>query len=97
MDLITFYIKPEAFILIPVLYFIGLILDQTPFIPKWSHAWIKLAFAILACLLHFGLDITSAVQGILVVGAEMVLRDIIHNTITGIYKNTKDKNNDKES
>ncbi len=94
MDFFTFYIKPEAFILIPVLYCIGLILEQTPFIPKWSFAWIKLIFAVLSCLLYFGMDITSVVQGILVVGAEMVLNDIIQNTITGISKKAKDKDND---
>lgn len=77
------YIRPDAFILVPVLYFIGLFLQQTPFIPKWGHVWIQLAFAIIACLLYYGWEIQSVVQGVLVTGTAVISRDIIHNTIDG--------------
>ncbi|MEH7393020.1 phage holin family protein [Bacillus sp. JJ1503] len=60
-------------------------LRQTPHIPLWSHAWIKLFFAIIACLLHYGFEIESVVQGILVTGATVISRDLIHNTIYGIH------------
>ena len=43
---ITEYIRPDAFILIPVLYIIGMFLRQTPRIPFWSHSWIKVIFAV---------------------------------------------------
>ncbi|GFZ75887.1 hypothetical protein GCM10010978_16830 [Compostibacillus humi] len=82
MELLSVYIRAEAFILIPALYFICIILEQTPMLPKWTHAWIKLAFSIVSCLLYFGIDITSVVQGILVTGAEMVSRDIIQNILS---------------
>lgn len=85
------YIRTEAFILIPALYFLGLILDQTPVIAKWTHAWIKLLFSITACLLYFGFDVTSVVQGILVTGAEMVFKDIIHNIIDKSVQNRERK------
>ncbi|MFK2826742.1 phage holin family protein [Bacillus sp. B190/17] len=78
------YIRSDAFILVPVLYFIGLLLRQTPHIPFWSHAWIKLSFAVIACLLHYGFAIESVVQGILVTGATVVSRDLIHHTIYGL-------------
>lgn len=78
------YIRSDAFILVPVLYFIGLFLRQTPHVPLWSHAWIKLSFAIIACLFHYGFEIESVVQGILVTGATVISRDLIHNTIYGI-------------
>ncbi|RKQ30382.1 phage holin family protein [Oceanobacillus halophilus] len=93
MDLLRLYIYPETFILIPALYFIGLILDQTPVIPKWIHAWIKLIFAVSACLLYYGFDIRAVVQGVLVTGTEMVFRDIIHNTIVGIYERKTEQSN----
>ena len=79
MDIFTVYIKPEALILIPALYFIGIILEQTPFIPKWSHGWIKTLFAVISCLLYFGLDIRAVIQGILASGAEMVFKNLIHD------------------
>ena len=62
------YIRSDALILVPVLYIISLLLRQTPFIPEWTHAWIQLFFAVIACLLYYGLEIQSVVQGILVTG-----------------------------
>jgi hypothetical protein len=96
MEGLTLYINPKTLILIPVLYTIGLILDQTPFIPKWAHAWIKLMFAVISCLLYFGLDIRSVVQGILVTGVEMVFRDTTQNTIFGIYEKAKQNESNQE-
>lgn len=90
MEFLSIYIRPEAFILIPTLYFLGLILEQTPKLPKWTHAWIKLLFAVISCLIYFGFFITSVVQGILVTGAEMVLRD----TIQSIFAKYNSKEND---
>ncbi|RDW15842.1 holin [Oceanobacillus arenosus] len=86
MDLLNIYLRHETLILIPVLYFIGILLSQTPMIPTWVHSWIKVAFAIIACLLYFGFDIRSVVQGILVTGAELILRDLLHNTLFGIQE-----------
>ncbi|NEU30804.1 holin [bacterium LRH843] len=84
MELLSLYIRQDAFILIPVLYFIGLFLRQTPFIPAWSHAWIKVTFAVVSCLLYYGFAITSVVQGILVTGAAVIFRDLLHNTLHGL-------------
>ncbi|MEH7224417.1 phage holin family protein [Bacillus sp. JJ1566] len=85
MDLnLKLYIRQDAFILIPVLYFIGLILKETPFIPEWTHRWIQLSFAVISCLLYYGAEIQSVVQGILVTGTTMISEDLIRNTIHGI-------------
>jgi hypothetical protein len=92
---LTMYIRQDAFILVPVLFFLGLFLKQTPYIPFWSYAWIQLSFAVIACLLHYGFTIESIVQGILVTGTAVISRDLIENTISGFnfYKNNhKDKN-----
>lgn len=74
------YIVPEALIMVPALYFIGLFLRQTPKIPFWTHAWIKLAFGVTCCMIYFGPSIKSFVQGILVTGAAVLLKDINHRT-----------------
>ncbi|THE09130.1 hypothetical protein E1I69_23580 [Bacillus timonensis] len=94
MDLnLKLYIRQDAFILIPVLYFIGLILKETPFIPQWTHRWIQLSFAIFACLLYYGFLIQSVVQAILVTGTTMISEDLIKNTLHGINSaiNKKDE------
>lgn len=90
------YIRPDAFILVPALYFFGLFLRQTPYIPAWIHVWIKLIFAVIACSLYYGLEIQSVVQGVLVTGAAVVSRDLIHNTTKGInqIKKNPDEKND---
>lgn len=90
------YIRPDAFILVPVLYFIGLFLSQTPYIPKWSYVWIQLSFGVIACLLYYGVAIESVVQGILVTGAAVVSRDLIHNTIDGFSSMKKNSKPEKE-
>ncbi|MCQ6277091.1 holin [Bacillus sp. V3B] len=91
------YIRPDAFILIPVLYIIGVFLRQTPCIPLWCHAWIKLLFAVISCLLYYGFEIQSVVQGILVTGAAVMSRDLIVSTMNRFNpeKGTQSKD-DKE-
>lgn len=94
MDL-TLYIEPDAFILVPVLYFLGLFLRQTPRIPLWSHVWIKLTFAVIACLLYYGINIQAVVQGILVTGTTFVSKEILQNTL-GINPINKQNTNKKD-
>ncbi|HVI21704.1 MAG TPA: phage holin family protein [Bacillus sp. (in: firmicutes)] len=96
---VTEYIRPDAFILVPVLYIIGMFLRQTPRIPFWSHSWIKVIFAVIACLLHYGYRIESVIQGILVTGAAVLSRDLLSITVNGIdqRKQTRlDKQKEKE-
>jgi hypothetical protein len=92
MEFIELYIRSDAFILIPVLYYIGVFLRQTPFLPKWSYTWIKLIFAIIACLLYYGFEIESVIQGILVTGVAVMFQDILHHSILEIYdRNSRKK------
>lgn len=74
--------------MIPALYFLGLILEQTPKIPKWTHAWIKIDGR---RIFYFGLDIRAFVQGIMVTGEEMIFKDLIHNTIANFYEKRNDQ------
>lgn len=98
---IEMYIRSDAFILIPVLYVIGLLLRQTPYIPPWCYAWIQMLFAVISCLLYYGWEIQSVVQGILVTGAALISVDLLHNTISGLHesrnKNKKGKPDEDES
>lgn len=89
-DLIWQFIRKDALILIPTLYILGLILRQTPKIPVWTHAWILLFVAVFSCLLYYGWEIQSVVQGILVTGVAILAKDLIHKTIA----QSKDKKDD---
>src|SRR4051794_4499070 len=86
---ITEYIRPDALILIPALYIIGIFLRQTPHIPFWIHSWLKVIFAVISCLLHYGFRIESVVQGILVAGAAVLSRDLLSYTLGGIDQRKK--------
>jgi hypothetical protein len=82
MDLnLGLYIRSDAFILVPALYFIGVFLRQTPFIQPWSYAWIQMFFAVTACLLYYGFEIQAVVQGILVTGVAVMFREIIESML----------------
>ena len=88
---ITEYIRPDAIILVPVLYIIGVFLRQTPHIPFWTHSWIKVIFAVYACILHYGYQIESVVQGILVAGVAVLSRDLLSITVNGIDQRKQTK------
>jgi len=96
------YIRQESLILVPVLYIIGLFLRQTPHVPSWVHPWIQLIFASVACLLYYGVEIQSVIQGILVSGLAVISRDLIDHTIFGVNESrnkrkNKELENDRES
>lgn len=86
------FIVPEALIMVPTLYFIGLFLRQTPKIPFWTHVWIKLTFSVIACMIYFGPSIKSFVQGILVTGAAVLFKDIVHRTDSPPQSKKEEKN-----
>ncbi|WP_338470720.1 phage holin family protein [Niallia sp. XMNu-256] len=90
----TVYIRPDSFILVPVLIFLGMYLRQTPNIPVWTHVWIQLTFAVFACLLYFSFEIQSVVQGILVTGTAVIFRDIFENATNGLPLFTKGRKED---
>ncbi|MEH7114518.1 phage holin family protein [Neobacillus niacini] len=81
LDILKTFIKPESYIMIPVLYLIGLFLRQTPNIPIWTHAWIKVLIGVTSCMIYYGPTIQAFVQGILVAGAAVLIKDLIHKTI----------------
>lgn len=92
-EIITNFIKPESFILIPALYLIGLFLKQTPGIPEWSYAWIILLIGSFSCFLYYGWEIQSFIQGVLCAGIAVLSKDLIHLPISAV----KDKiNQNKE-
>lgn len=93
MDFLATYIQPDSLALIPVLYLIGLFLRQSPqsAIPIWTHPWITLVVGVASCMGYYGPSITAFVQGVLVAGAAVLMKDLIHLTANGAK--TKDDEN----
>lgn len=66
------YIVQEALILIPVLGVLGTLLKQMPFIPNWLIPFLITLFGVLGACGLLGFSVPSAIQGILISGAEML-------------------------
>lgn len=77
-DILASFIDPKSYVLIPVLYIILLILRQTPRIEPWTHAWIIIGISVISCFLYYGFIIQSFVEGVLVAGVSILIKDLIH-------------------
>lgn len=78
LDVFATLINPESYVLIPVLYIIVLLLRQTPRVPSWTHAWIAIFISVVACFLYYGFMVQSFIEGVLVAGAAILAKDLIH-------------------
>ncbi|APH16501.1 putative phage holin [Clostridium sporogenes] len=74
------YIKEQAFILIPVLYVLGLMLKSNKTIQDWVIPWILTICSILGAVLLMGLNINAVIQGILCVGVAVYGNQLVKQT-----------------
>ncbi|NFS59327.1 hypothetical protein FDF04_19930, partial [Clostridium sporogenes] len=74
------YIKEQAFILIPVLYILGLMLKSNKKIQDWVIPWILTICSILGAILLMGLNINAVIQGILCVGVAVYGNQLVKQT-----------------
>ncbi|WP_193353680.1 phage holin family protein [Clostridium tetani] len=63
------FITEQAFILVPALYVLGLMLKGTEKIKDWTIPWILLTCGIGSCIAIMGVNIQALLQGVLVTGA----------------------------
>ena len=85
------YIVSESYILIPVLYVVGLFLKKTPKIPDWLIPWILLGVSMLGGFFLAGMSIRGLLQGILVAGVTVFANQLYVQTVI------KSKEADKSS
>lgn len=71
-------IDSRSYVLIPVLYIILLLLRQTPRLEPWTHAWIVMGVSVISCFLYYGFVIQSFIEGVLVAGVSILVKDLIH-------------------
>ncbi|MBO0561517.1 hypothetical protein EXQ37_18140 [Clostridium botulinum] len=74
------YIKEQAFILIPVLYVLGLMLKSNKKIQDWVIPWILTICSILGAILLMGFNINAVIQGILCVGVAVYGNQLVKQT-----------------
>nr|DAK04180.1 MAG TPA: holin [Caudoviricetes sp.] len=74
------YIKEQVFILIPVLYVLGLMLKSNKKIQDWVIPWILTICSIVGAVLLMGLNINAVIQGILCVGVAVYGNQLVKQT-----------------
>ncbi len=80
MDIESFIIK-DAYILIPVLYVIGVLLKKTPRIPDWLIPWILLGVGMAGGFFLSGMQAEGILQGVLVTGATVMTNQLYKQTV----------------
>lgn len=78
---LTDFIAENMFVLMPVLYFVGLLLKNTPKCPDWLIPYLILIVAILLAFGIGGVSIDSLIQGFLVAGATVLTNQLIKQTV----------------
>lgn len=78
------YIKDGAYVLIPVLYIIGLFLKKIPKIPDWLIPIVLLCLGIILAMAVIGWTVEGAIQGILVAGTAVFANQIWKQVNKGI-------------
>ncbi|MBU5486454.1 phage holin family protein [Clostridium sp. MSJ-11] len=71
------YVVEQAFILIPALYFLGLMLKGTKKIQDWTIPWILLICGIAGAIALMGLNIDAVIQGVIVTGVTVYANQLI--------------------
>ena len=93
IDFMT-YIVSEAYILIPVLYVIGMFLKRTPKIADWLIPWILLGLGILGGFFLAGMSVHGLLQGILVAGMTVFSNQLYKQT--AVKSKKSDTNGDSK-
>ena len=75
------YIIQEAYILVPVLYVIGVFLKKTPRIPDWLIPWILTGLGMLGAFFLSGMKLSGILQGVLVAGVTVFANQLYKQTI----------------
>ena len=79
IDAANFIVK-DAYILIPVLYVIGMMLKRTPGIPDWLIPWILLVIGMAGGFFLRDMQIDGLLQGVLVTGVTVFGNQLIKQT-----------------
>lgn len=88
MDIMNYIVK-DSYILIPVLYVIGVFIKKTPIIPDWIIPWILLVLGIVGGFFLGGMTFKGVLQGILVAGVTVFANQLYKQTTDRTKRNGK--------
>ena len=74
------HIIDEAYILIPVLYVIGMFLKKTPNLADWLIPWILLLLGVVGGFFLSGMQIGGILQGVLIAGVTVFANQLYKQT-----------------
>jgi len=77
MEILKDFIVEDALVMIPVLYFIGMLLKSTPKVPSYTIPYVLLFVGVPLTVFLLGFSAQSFVQGFLVSGAAVYLNNLI--------------------
>ncbi|MBE6067776.1 MAG: hypothetical protein E7211_08800 [Clostridium lundense] len=75
------YIMEQAFILVPVLYVLGIMLKTTNMVKDWCIPWILLIIGVLGAISLMGLNAYAIIQGVLVTGVTVYANQLFKQSI----------------
>ena len=74
------YIIQDAYILVPVLYVIGIFLKRTPKVPDWLIPWILTGLGMIGAFFLSGMKLSGILQGVLVAGVTVFANQLYKQT-----------------
>jgi len=75
------HIIQEAYILVPVLYVIGIFLKRTPKVPDWLIPWILTGLGMIGAFFLSGMKLSGILQGVLVAGVTVFANQLYKQTM----------------
>lgn len=84
LELVQEFIDPAIFILIPALWFFGVMLKTTPKFPDWAIVWVLLLVGVLASVAIVGFDVYGIIQGFLATAIAVLGYDLFNQTKKGM-------------
>lgn len=88
IDLANYVVK-DAYILIPVLYVIGMLLKRTPKLADWLIPWILLALGMVGGFFLGDMQIRGLIQGVLVTGVTVFSNQLYKQTTSKSKEDNK--------
>ncbi|RJX40036.1 holin [Paenibacillus pinisoli] len=76
------FITEQALVLMPVLFVIGLLLKNTPWLADWAIPWVLLVLGVTGGILIVGDALQGIIQGILVTGATVLTHQLVKQTLS---------------
>ncbi len=81
VEMIEAYLLDKMFVVVIVLWILGMFLKRTPIIRDWLIIWILLGVGVTLSFLMLGFSASSFIQGVLTTGFAVFGHQIVKQTI----------------